>query len=166
MMMIYQKYIYSNLLLLILIVTVSSLLFHIKPLNYNVNYYNRIQRIHTDNISKRYMINNENIVENNNNNDIIKKWTNPLYEEEEVNKWFVDVGKSLLTIGSKGVTKSQINSLSELLKQHKRVRVKMANDKMDTKTISNEMINDEILLNKVDILQIRSREFMVSLKQQ
>jgi RNA-binding protein YhbY len=165
MMMIYQKYIYSNLLLLILIVTVSSLLFHIKPLNYNVNYYNRIQRIHIDNISKRYMINNENIVENNNNNDIIKKWTNPLYEEEEVNKWFVDVGKSLLTIGSKGVTKSQINSLSELLKQHKRVRVKMANDKMDTKTISNEMINDEILLNKVEILQIRSREFFLQSKQ-
>jgi hypothetical protein len=41
----------------------------------------------------------------------------------------------------------------------------MANDKMDTKTISNEMINDEILLNKVEILQIRSREFFLQLKQ-
>ena len=100
----------------------------------------------------------------NNDNDN-KKWTNPLYTEEEVNKWFIEVGKSLLTIGSKGVTKSQINSLSELLKQHKRVRVKMANDRMDTKTISTEMINDDILLNKVDILQLRSREFLISLKQ-
>jgi RNA-binding protein YhbY len=109
------------------------------------------------------MTDNDN--ENNKDDDNKKKWTNPQFSEDEVNKWFIEVGKSLLTIGSKGVTKSQINSLSELLKQHKRVRVKMANDKMDTKTISNEMINDEILLNKVDILQIRSREFMVSLKQ-
>lgn len=153
---------YSIVLILILHGTVSSLLLHTKTLNnYNVN--NRKQKIFVDIKRKIYMINNENIDDN--NNEVIKKWTNPSYNEDEVNKWFVDVGKSLLTIGSKGVTKSQINSLSDLLKQHKRVRVKMANDKMDTRTISNEMINDEILLNKVEVLQIRSREFMIALKQ-
>ena len=166
--MMYQKYCKTSLLLLLSIVTVSSLLYNKvmqlasprKSFN-NCNVNNIRQRIYVD-INKIYMVNNENI------DDDIKdsrKWTNPSYNEEEVNKWFVEVGKSLLTIGSKGVTKSQINSLSDLLKQHKRVRVKMANDKMNTKTISNEMINDEILLNKVEMLQIRSREFFLQSKQ-
>ena len=90
-----------------------------------------------------------------------KRWSNSNYSKEVLNDWFCKLDKSLLTVGAKGVTVGHVNSLSDLLAYHERVRVKIATDKMDINKISQELLSHEKLFNKTVLLEIRNREFMV-----
>ena len=87
-------------------------------------------------------------------------WTNPSYPEEQVNKWYLGIDRALITVGSKGVTNGQINSVADLLQQHVHIRVKVASDKLDSHLLSKEMADSEVLVGKAELLQIRKRGFM------
>jgi RNA-binding protein YhbY len=87
-------------------------------------------------------------------------WSNPSYAEEEINKWYLDIDRALITVGSKGVAPGQINSLVDLLQQHVHIRVKVASDKLDSHVLSKEMADSELLVGKAELLQVRKRGFM------
>lgn len=70
-------------------------------------------------------------------------------------------GRSLMTIGAKGLGPNTLNSLLELLKQHKTVRVKVASDAIDTMALSKEIMNSSELSNKAQLLAVKNREFMI-----
>ena len=97
------------------------------------------------------------------NDEIFHKWYNKTYNFKEIDDWWIEVGKPLLTIGVKGVAPSQANSLKELLTQHKRVRVKLANNRMDPQIIVDSLLSYEFLTN-LEVLQIRKREIMFTSK--
>ena len=94
-----------------------------------------------------------------------ERWSNPNYEKSQLSSWFNLLNKSLLTIGLKGVSPSQINSLVDLLKSHERVRIKIASDRLDIKLISQEVINNPALCDNTELLEVRQREFMIGRKQ-
>jgi RNA-binding protein YhbY len=94
-----------------------------------------------------------------------ENWSNPNYPTEQLNAWYLELDKALLTIGSKGISDTQINSLNELLKQHGRVRVKIASDRMDTRELSNKFASSEPLLSTAELLQVRRRGFMFAAKE-
>jgi len=50
-------------------------------------------------------------------------------------------GRSLLTVGAKGIGPNTVNSLAELMKQHETVRVKVASDAIDIRALSEQMID-------------------------
>ena len=92
-----------------------------------------------------------------------ERWSNPKYDTTVLNNQFISIGKSLLTIGSKGVAPSQINSLLELLKQHERVIVKLASDRIDPIVVSQEFTKSENT-KSVELLQVRKRSLMFGTK--
>lgn len=94
-----------------------------------------------------------------------ERWSNPKYDPLILNKQFVSVEKSLLTIGSKGVAPSQINSLVELLKQHERVIVKLASDKIDPMMTSKQFTDNEEISKSAELLQVRKRGILFGRKQ-
>ena len=95
--------------------------------------------------------------------DIVQSdlWTNEQYSNEDLHKWWNNVDKSLISIGSNGVQPSHLNSMIELLKSHERVRVKLSSDKLNSVNIAKEFINNDILSSKVELLMCRVRGFMV-----
>jgi RNA-binding protein YhbY len=95
--------------------------------------------------------------------DIVQSdlWTNEQYSNEDLHKWWNNVDKSLISIGSNGVQPSHLNSMIELLKSHERVRVKLSSDKLNSVKIAKEFINNDILSSKVELLMCRVRGFMV-----
>lgn len=98
------------------------------------------------------------------NTDSFERWLNPDYTPDELKGWYNSIDKSLLTVGSKGIAPSHINSLAELLNSHERVRVKIASDKMNIIEISKVFIEDPLLQGKAELLEIRKREFMIGRK--
>lgn len=92
------------------------------------------------------------------------KWYNPSYSKENIEAWWKEADKSLLTIGSKGVSESQLNSLSELIDSHRMVRVRLASDKMDASAIAASIIDSPRLFDKIELLHIKPREIMVKRK--
>lgn len=70
-------------------------------------------------------------------------------------------GRALLTIGAKGIGPNTLNSITELLKQHETVRVKVASDAIDTMALSEEIMNSSELTNKAQLLAVKNREFML-----
>lgn len=88
------------------------------------------------------------------------KWYSNLYSKSQLDEWWVNVDRPLITIGSKGVTVSHINSLNELVGHHGWVRIKLASDTMDPNKISEEIANSEVLKSGIELLQIRKREIM------
>jgi RNA-binding protein YhbY len=94
------------------------------------------------------------------------RWSNPIYSEDDLNKWYKSIGKHFIAIGVNGATPKHINNLHELLKSHQRVRIKVATDKIDTREIIEKFTNDEIFQDKLEVLQIRGREFMMGYKPQ
>lgn len=49
-----------------------------------------------------------------------ERWSNPKYSEDKMNAWFLELEKPLLTVGSKGISNSQINSIAEMMRSHER----------------------------------------------
>ena len=88
------------------------------------------------------------------------RWFNPEYPNDQIDKWFNMIDKSLLTIGRSGVQESHVKSLEELLKSHERVRVKIASDKMNITEIANRFVASPQLSNS-QLLTIRQTEFMI-----
>ena len=70
-------------------------------------------------------------------------------------------GRSLLTVGAKGIGPNTVNSLAELMKQHKTVRVKVASDAIDIRALSEQMIGSDQLVGAVELLAVKNREFMI-----
>ena len=103
------------------------------------------------------------------NNDAIAEstvkvlWNNPEYTVQNLELLWKE-RDSLLTIGTGGATKKHINSMNDLVNQHRIVRIKFANDKIDAMTVSRDCIDDELLAGKVEILQVRPRGFMIGKK--
>lgn len=85
-----------------------------------------------------------------------------LFTKDQINDWWVQINKPLLTIGMKGVSSSQINGLKELILQHKRVRVKIASDKIDVDQIVDSIVGSELTKDSIVLLHIRPREVMFS----
>ena len=73
-------------------------------------------------------------------------------------------GRALLTIGAKGLGPNTLNSLSELLKQHETVRVKVASDAIDTMALSKEIMDSSEFNDKATLLAVKTREFMIGRK--
>lgn len=96
--------------------------------------------------------------------DNFQRWSNPLYDERELNKDYISLGRSLMTIGSSGVSATHINSLVNLLSQHEKVRIKLASDKLDPHSISKLFISDEILGSRAELLEVRKRGIMFGRK--
>jgi RNA-binding protein YhbY len=93
-----------------------------------------------------------------------EKWSNPKYDESQIDSWYIEIDKALLTVGAKGVTPSGINSLTELLKQHERVKVKIASDKLDPMKLSEEFSTSSSLKDSAELLQVRKRGFLFAAK--
>jgi RNA-binding protein YhbY len=89
-----------------------------------------------------------------------KIWSSPNYPEDQINKWYLDIDKALLTVGSKGIAPGSINSLIDLLQQHVHIRVKVSTDKLNSHELSKEMASSELLVGKAELLQVRKRGFM------
>lgn len=87
-------------------------------------------------------------------------WSNPAYSIDQINKWYLEIDRALITVGSKGVAPAQVNSVVDLLQQHVHIRVKVASDKLDSHLISKEMADNELLVGKAELLQVRKRGFM------
>lgn len=87
-------------------------------------------------------------------------WFNPKYSKDMVDKWFVTIDKPLLTIGREGPKPSTINSLSELVRQHGRIRVKVASDRIDSLALANELAENEVVFKHAELLAVKKREFM------
>ena len=102
--------------------------------------------------------------ENNSNLNDFKRWSNPNYDQILLNNQYNELGKALMTIGSSGVSISHINSLSDLLGHHERVRVKIASDKIDANVIANTFIKHEKIIDSVELLEIRKRGIMFGRK--
>lgn len=94
----------------------------------------------------------------------IERWTNPAYEDSEINEWWKK-RDPLLTIGSGGVNPSHINSLEQLVDQHNYVRVKLATDKINPHDIARKFVESEKLNGKIELLEVRKKGFMVGKKQ-
>jgi RNA-binding protein YhbY len=101
------------------------------------------------------------LYENESDRDDFERWSNPNYSKEDLNKWFTSLGKSYMTIGMKGISESHINSLSELLQSHDRVRVRIASDKQNITEISNKFASHPRILSNSVLLEVRRREFMI-----
>lgn len=92
------------------------------------------------------------------------RWHHPDFKKEELNDWYCKLGKSLLTVGMKGVNQSHKNSLLELIQSHERVRVKIASDKSNIMEVAQTFLTDPALEKAVVLLEVRRREFMVGRK--
>lgn len=66
--------------------------------------------------------------------------------------------------GSKGVQTSHINSLRELLSQHKIVRVKLASDKLDAVMISKNFTSDQNLGPRSELLEVKTKGILFQRK--
>ena len=93
-----------------------------------------------------------------------QRWSNPAYPPDQLNTWYLELQKSLLTVGAKGISPSHINSLIELLKSHERVRVKVASDRMNTMDVSKLFTEDLAFQDVGELLEVRKREFMFGRK--
>jgi hypothetical protein len=91
---------------------------------------------------------------------VFQAWFNPKYTQEMVDKWFVTIDKPLLTIGREGPKPSTINSLAELVRQHGRIRVKVASDRIDSLALANELAEHEAVSSHAELLAVKKREFM------
>jgi RNA-binding protein YhbY len=91
--------------------------------------------------------------------DKFENWSNGAYSRQQIDSWWLQI-ESLLTVGSKGVTKSQINSVIDLLSQHELVRIKLASDKIDPKIISKKFTEDEQLSAVGELIEVRKKGFM------
>ena len=89
------------------------------------------------------------------------KWLNPNYSPEQLRQWWDGVDKSLISVGTKGVQQSHINSLLETLKSHERVKVKLASDKMNSVDIAAIFMDNDVLKDNAELLECRRREIMV-----
>lgn len=104
----------------------------------------------------------ENVDTNDNTDDI--RWHNPDFKKEDLNEWYCKLGKSLLTVGTKGVNQSHKNSLLELIQSHERVRVKIASDKFNIMEVAQAFLSDPVIEKAAVLLEVRRREFMVGRK--
>lgn len=102
----------------------------------------------------------------------IAEWYNDAYDVEEIKTWWkksgapmgafgeAGSGRSLLTVGMKGISASHVNSLVQLLGTHKYVRVKLASNKMDPHQIAQDFKSHEALSKMADLLAVKERELM------
>lgn len=89
------------------------------------------------------------------------KWYTPKYDPEDIDVWWKQVSRPMLTIGAKGVSESHINSLNELVRDHERVRIRLAHDSIDPVEVTMALINSSILRNPIEAIHIRTREIMI-----
>lgn len=103
-------------------------------------------------------------------------WYNENHPSADIDEWWRTAGspgrafgkrgpgKALMTIGKTGVTASHVNSIVDLLKSHKHVRVKIATDRLDTRKISKEIMESESVNLIADLLAVKKTEFMFGQK--
>lgn len=94
------------------------------------------------------------------------RYRNPAYDDYQLEEWWKAISKSFMTIGSKGVQQTHINSLANLLDSHLRVRVKVASDAQDVLAIARHMEESEPVAGKGELLECRKKEFMFGRKQE
>ncbi len=89
------------------------------------------------------------------------KWYSPKYSPEEIDFWWKQVNRPFLTIGSKGISSSHINSLNELIGHHEKIRIRLAHSKINAHEISASLISSPNLNFPIEALQIREREILI-----
>ena len=89
------------------------------------------------------------------------KWSNPSYSSDQLKQWWDSIDRALISVGTKGVQQSHVNSLLETLKSHERVKVKLASDRMNSVDTASVFMNHNILKNNAELLECRRREIMV-----
>lgn len=90
----------------------------------------------------------------------LEPWKSPNHSVKDLEQWWKE-NNSLLTIGSAGVTPTHVNSLANLIQQHRLVKVKVATDKIDVNTIAQAVVGCNELASKVVLLEVRSKGFML-----
>ena len=88
-------------------------------------------------------------------------WSTDAFPAEQVEGWWKDLGKPLMTVGSKGVADSHVSSLRDLLMQHDRVRVKFASDKVDALRLAQALVSTGPLKDNTELLVVKPRGLMV-----
>lgn len=66
----------------------------------------------------------------------------------------------MLTIGAAGLTPTLLNGIREMMQYHYRLKVKVAHDRIDAWKIANDVVNDECMGGKVEILDVRKKMIM------
>jgi len=87
-------------------------------------------------------------------------WVSNEYSSEEIEEWWRGLSGPLLTVGSKGVTAAHVRSLENLLQSHKRVRVKLASDKLDVEGMAHSFV-EQLQSSQAELLVVKRKEFMV-----
>lgn len=91
-------------------------------------------------------------------------WYNENYSTSYINQLWDEAPKQLLTIGKSGYKQSHINSLRELLHQHKLLVVKFSTDKnIDVNSEVKKMCSTSDLINICEIMHIRWKSFLVKM---
>lgn len=90
-----------------------------------------------------------------------ERYSNPSYARADVDRWWNELGDSLVTVGDKGVQSSHANSLLEYLYSHERVRVKLASDRVDSRDASEKLLANAELAALAEVLDIRKRGIML-----
>jgi RNA-binding protein YhbY len=88
------------------------------------------------------------------------RWTNPDYSEVELLTFWKSV-EPLMTVGASGVTPTLINALNHYSDHRNLVKVKVASDKFDSWNITQKFLEDPVLNQKVQLLEVRKRGFLV-----
>jgi len=87
-------------------------------------------------------------------------YRNPSYESTQIETWWVQIKKPLLSVGKTGVQQSHINNLANLLLHNERVRVKLSSNQMDALVIADQFAKSEEISTIAELLECRKRGFM------
>ena len=85
----------------------------------------------------------------------------PSIETVDLDRWWKD-SSPLISIGSAGITPKHLSSLKQLLDQHKRVKVKVATDRINIVSTANSIVESNFLRGGAHLIEIRGKCFCLS----
>jgi tRNA-binding EMAP/Myf-like protein len=93
-----------------------------------------------------------------------ERYRNPAYPPDQLEQLWKD-RDSMMTIGGAGVSQKHKSNLNNLLNQHPVVRIKLASDRRNAHDVGRELMADETISLKADLLEVRSLALMFGRKQ-
>ena len=93
--------------------------------------------------------------------DDFHPWYNEKYSQEQLQQWFNEIEKPLITVGIKGITPELTNSVIASIKHHGRIRIKLSSDRLDCISLANAVLSDVAVSSIAELLLVRKRSFMI-----
>ena len=88
-------------------------------------------------------------------------WKSPRYTQEKLEEWWKGKEFSLVTVGAAGLTPSIVNSVKVMMEYHYQLKVKIAHDKIDAWQVSKDLVENEKLEGKIEVLEVRPRMILL-----